>query len=97
MKSSVVWVVMLCSLLKFSRNFAGIYRLHLQFRKRLLSSSCWFVIWLILRSWRWGLHILAKRPLALNGLLGVISKKKEILMNNINFKKVVPVTGRGGP
>jgi uncharacterized membrane protein YjgN (DUF898 family) len=36
-----------------------------------------FLVWLILRSWRWRRHVSPKRQLTFNGFHGVISHKTE--------------------
>jgi hypothetical protein len=42
MKTSILWDIMLCSLLKVNRPFGGICRLHLQGRR--ISSACFLLI-----------------------------------------------------
>jgi hypothetical protein len=41
----------------------------------LLTVSCWFFVWFILRPWRWGQHVPPKRRLTIRGLHGVLSQK----------------------
>jgi hypothetical protein len=67
MKSSFFGDITPCIPLEVSIRFRGILRLHLQSlkissaRNQLLPDSCWFPVWLILRSWRWGWHVTSKR------------------------------------
>jgi hypothetical protein len=37
--------------------------------------ACWFLAWLIHRTWRWRRHVPSKCQLTFNGLHGVISEK----------------------
>jgi hypothetical protein len=47
------------------------------YKPELLASSCWFLAWLILQSWRWRWHIPLKHQLTFNRLQGIISQKTE--------------------
>jgi hypothetical protein len=80
-----------CSLLSCNRRFGGTYRLHIQgrrisasiytsvFRLAVYSAShmlsCWFLLKLFLRPWRWRRYFPPKRRLQLNRLHGVTSQK----------------------
>jgi hypothetical protein len=86
MNSSIFWDVMLCSWLKVSRRFGGIYRLHL--RGRRISRT---------RNQReasskkpGGLfrHVPSKRQPAFNWLHGVISQEIEMFRNWFNYRFV---------
>jgi hypothetical protein len=44
----------------------------------LLPASCWFLVWLILRPWRWRRHVPPKRLLTFNRLHGVVSQRIEL-------------------
>jgi hypothetical protein len=46
----------------------------------LMPVSRWFLVWFILRFWRWRLHVSSKRRLTFNGVHGVISQKTEVFM-----------------
>jgi hypothetical protein len=74
MKSSVFWDITPYSSLKISRSFGRKYRLHFQSRC-LLPASCWFLAWLVFRSWRSRWHVPPKYLLIFNGPHGIISQK----------------------
>jgi hypothetical protein len=79
MKSSIFWYIMSCSLLKVYRRFGGTCRTRLQ-QLCLLPASCWFLVRLILRPWRWRRHVPPKHRLIFNGLHDVISQKIEFFI-----------------
>jgi hypothetical protein len=80
------WDITPCSPLKIYRCFGGTVRLHFQGRRMsqsrlcLLPASCCFFAWLILRLWRWRQHVLPKRQLIFNGILGIISQKIKVFI-----------------
>jgi hypothetical protein len=57
-----------------SSSYEGFY----EYLAGLLPVSRWFLVWLILRPWRWMKHVLRKRRLTFSGLHGVISQKIEL-------------------
>jgi hypothetical protein len=64
MKGYDFWDITPCSMLKVSRRFEGVRRLHLQDLRinstiALLATcfQCWFLAWLNLRFWRWRRHV----------------------------------------
>jgi hypothetical protein len=65
-KSTIFWDIMPCSPLKVYWCFGGTCR-HLL--------SCWFLVQLIFRPWRWRQHVALKRQLTFNRQHGVISQK----------------------
>jgi hypothetical protein len=47
-------------------------------KQRFLPASRWFLVWLILRLWRWRQHVPLKRRLTFNGLRGDISADRTL-------------------
>jgi hypothetical protein len=80
-KSIIFWEVTPCSLLSFNRRFGGTYRLYLQACHLL---TCWFLLKLFLRPWRWKRNVPPKRWLQHSRLHGVTSQKM-ILFIFFNF------------
>jgi hypothetical protein len=72
MKSSVFWDITLCNLLKIISRFGGTFCIHLQ---SLLPAPFLFLAGLILQLWRWRRHVSPKRPMVLNGIHSIISRK----------------------
>jgi hypothetical protein len=64
------------------RNFGGICRVHLQNKRLsqtvLATASRWFLAWLIIRPWRWKLHVPPKLWLTFKWLHCVLSEKIEL-------------------
>jgi hypothetical protein len=67
-----------CSRLKVDQNFGGNCRLHLLVS--LLSTSFWFLVWLILRSCRWRRPISPKLQLTISKLHGFISQEIDVFI-----------------
>jgi hypothetical protein len=77
MKCSTFWVINVCSPLKFKLRFGSI-----------LPASCWFLAWIILRSWRWRRHVTSKGRLDFSGLHCFLSQNKQLFMFSINLLTV---------
>jgi hypothetical protein len=96
MTRSIIWDVTPCSPLKVIRRFGGACHLHLQGQRisqainqrenrwQTLLSRC-FLVWLILRPWRWRRHAPPKRRLTFNWLHGVISQKTDLFITIITI------------
>jgi hypothetical protein len=81
-------------------NFGGKCRLHLQSRKISQArnkneaswASHWFLVWLILRSWKWRWNFRPKRRFISNELYGVISQNIEPFNVGLMFSDVISTT-----
>jgi hypothetical protein len=79
--NSIFWNITPCSSLKVNRSFIGTCRFHLHGRRisqagiqyEASRKHCWYLAWIILRSWRWRRHVSPKCQLTFNGLQGVLS------------------------
>jgi hypothetical protein len=74
MNNYICWNITLCNPLKVNRHLAGKCLLCL------LTASCWFLAWLILRPWRCRRHVPPKRQLTFSGLRVVISQTTEFFI-----------------
>jgi hypothetical protein len=96
MKSSIYWDVTPCSPLKVNRRFGETYSLHLQGRRisrarnqhkedtKQGCSTCWFLIWLIIRPYCWRRYVPPKHGSTFKGLHGGISQKTELFKDEIS-------------
>jgi hypothetical protein len=84
-KSSVLWDIMPCNLLKVNRRFGRTCSHQLQdwrispartSQARLLPASYWFLF----RPWRWRRHVPPKSQLNFNGLYGVVTHNIELFL-----------------
>jgi hypothetical protein len=71
MKSPIFWDIMPCS----------------SFKACFLPASCWFLASFILQPRRWRQHVPPKRRLTINGLHGVISQKKALLIHHYLYSR----------
>jgi hypothetical protein len=76
--------------MKGNLRFGGTYRHHLQDRRisrerhQHKSGRQVELVWLILRSWRWGRYIPPKRRLTFSGLHGAICHKTVLCIQNVS-------------
>jgi hypothetical protein len=78
MKSRLFWNITPCSLLKMNRRFGVTAE---------LNTSCWFLVWLFRRPWRWRRHSPPKRLLIFDGLHCVISQKAELFSTSFFYTR----------
>jgi hypothetical protein len=76
--SPIFWGITSFSELEVNRRFGGTRRFHLLY---FLTASGMFLVWLILRYWRWVWHIPPKRRLTSNGIYGITSQKIRLLIS----------------
>jgi hypothetical protein len=94
MKSTILWDIKPCSLLKVNRRFGGTYRLLLHGRRiskagnQRESRSQASLAWLIFRSWRWKRYFPPKRRSTFNWLHAVISQNIVLFTNVIYLWKL---------
>jgi hypothetical protein len=81
---SIFWDITPCSPLKDNRRFGGAGSKQ---SSVMLPASPWFLVWLILRAWRFRWHVPPKRQLSFNGQHGVISYKSEHLVTTSNHAR----------